>query len=171
MDLDTKRGLLADYRQGRPLSEEQAAEAARRVLAAPQLADAEDRAKERREIGRLIRFAGEIPTLQDAARRLHAELEQFHSGAVTGRPEKVIVFTEYRDTHKYLLEFLQAHDYLHRVATLTGGMSRRTRQLENFAEAPTMLLLATDAASEGLDLQDHCGTIFHYEPSRGTRTG
>ena len=31
------------------------------------------------------------------------------------------------------------------------------------AESPVRILLATDAASEGIDLQNHCSRLIHYE--------
>jgi len=165
LDLDTKRGALADYRAGAPLTEAQQAEAERQFLAAPP-ADAEDRAKERGEVERLLKTAKAIPAEIDSkAERFVAELQRLHDGSATGRAEKVIAFTEYRDTHTFLLEFLRRSGYDRPIATLTGSMSRaeRTQAIELFAQPDTMLLLATDAASEGLNLQEQCRTIVHYE--------
>jgi hypothetical protein len=165
LDLETKRGLLADYRAGAPLTEAQQDEAERQVIAAPP-ADAEDRAKERREIERLLKQAREIPSDVDSKiTHLLDALSRLHDGSATGRPEKAIVFTEFRDTHGYLLEALAGVGYKHGIATLTGAMSRdeRTKQIEHFGRPGTMLLLATDAASEGLNLQEHCRVVLHYE--------
>lgn len=165
IDVDTRRGLLADYRAGVPLTEAQQAEAERRVIGAPP-ADAADRSRERKEIERLLRIAREIPPEVDSkALRLLEELNALGSGSATGRPEKAIVFTEFRDTHDYLLQFLEGRAYPHAVTTLTGAMTREERraQIERFAQPGTMLLLATDAASEGLNLQEHCRTVLHYE--------
>ncbi len=165
LDLDTKRGLLGDYRAGAPLTEAQQDEAERQVIAAPPT-DVDDRAKERREIGRLLAQAREIPENVDSKfSSLLDALRALNDGSATGRPEKAIVFTEFRDTHAYLLEALARTGYSHGIATLTGTLSReeRSRQIERFAEPGTMLLLATDAASEGLNLQEHCRVVLHYE--------
>lgn len=165
IDLDTKRGLLADYRSGAPLTEAQQDEAERQVIAAPP-ADAEDRARERREIERLLKQAREIPEQVDSKfAQLFDALRQLHTGQATGRPEKVIVFTEFRDSHDYLQMALGAAGYAHGIATLTGAMSReqRSEQIKCFAKPETMLLLATDAASEGLNLQEHARVVLHYE--------
>jgi superfamily II DNA or RNA helicase len=165
LDLDTKRGVLADYRAGAPLTEAQQVEAERQVMAAPP-GDAGDRSKERAEVQRLLRMARDVPAEIDSkANRLLGELHALNEGSATGTPEKVIVFTEFRDTHDFLQRFLSDDCYAYRIATLTGAMSReeRSKQIEQFSQADTMLLLATDAASEGLNLQEHCRTIIHYE--------
>jgi superfamily II DNA or RNA helicase len=83
--------------------------------------------------------------------------------------EPAIVFTEYRDTLARL-EHLVA-DAGHAVTVLHGGMtpSDRGRVQRTFNECGG-ILLATDAASEGLNLHHRCRVIVHYElawnPSR-----
>jgi superfamily II DNA or RNA helicase len=84
--------------------------------------------------------------------------------------ERVIVFTEYRDTQRWLQELLAARGLGgDRVELLYGGMDveRRERIKAEFQAAPDLspirILLATDAASEGIDLQRHCHRLVHYE--------
>lgn len=165
LNIETKRGLLRDYREGAPLTEEQMESAERQVIAAP-AGDAEERAKERREIDRLLKTSQAIPSDVDSKfTKLFSELLGLHSGTVTGKPEKAIVFTEFRDTHTYLIDALAKSGYAYNIAILTGAMGRdeRREQIERFGSSDTMLLLATDAASEGLNLQEHCRVIIHYE--------
>ena len=56
-----------------------------------------------------------------------------------------------------------------RLETLVGGMDSDTREQVKAAfqaspeESPVRILLATDAASEGIDLQAHCWRLVHYE--------
>ncbi|AET31759.1 helicase-related protein [Pyrobaculum ferrireducens] len=74
-------------------------------------------------------------------------------GEVLGKvSEKIIVFTQYRDTMHYLAERLRKDGY--HVVLLHGGMSDEERKA---AEAEFrdkgQILVATDAASEGLNLQ------------------
>jgi superfamily II DNA or RNA helicase len=84
---------------------------------------------------------------------------------------RVIVFTEYRATQKWLAEKLAQRGYHHegRLLTLYGGMSldERERVKQSFQASPrdakVRVLLATDAASEGIDLQNHCSRLLHYE--------
>jgi hypothetical protein len=74
-----------------------------------------------------------------------------------GRRRKLIVFTEHRDTLNYLVGRLQT--YLGRaeaVAAIHGGVGREDRRKiqETFTqEKDCVLLVATDAAGEGINLQ------------------
>jgi superfamily II DNA or RNA helicase len=84
--------------------------------------------------------------------------------------ERVIIFTEYRDTQQWLQELLAARGLGgDRVELLYGGMDveRRERIKAEFQASPDLspirILLATDAASEGIDLQRHCHRLVHCE--------
>jgi len=75
--------------------------------------------------------------------------------------EPTIVFTEYRDTLQYIRAELEEFDPL----TLHGGLSSRERAdvIGAFNEGQTSLLLATDAASEGLNLHHRCRFVVNLE--------
>ncbi|HUZ52131.1 MAG TPA: DISARM system SNF2-like helicase DrmD [Streptosporangiaceae bacterium] len=84
--------------------------------------------------------------------------------------ERVVVFTEYRDTQRWLADLLvQAGLGDGHLALLHGGMGIEEREQlrEAFqaspAEHPVRILLATDAASEGIDLQRHCHRLVNYD--------
>jgi superfamily II DNA or RNA helicase len=85
--------------------------------------------------------------------------------------ERVIIFTEYRATQKWLADLLlsQGLGEADRLMILYGGMASDDREKIKAAfqahpdTAPVRILLATDAASEGLDLQNHCSKLIHYE--------
>ena len=85
--------------------------------------------------------------------------------------ERVIIFTEYRTTQKWLYELLATQGLAEndRLMTLYGGMKAEDRERIKaaFQASPELsnvrILLATDAASEGLDLQNHCSRLIHYE--------
>ena len=53
--------------------------------------------------------------------------------------------------------------------TMYGGMDSKDRERIKAAfqtdpkHSPVRILLATDAASEGIDLQNHCSRMIHYE--------
>ena len=101
---------------------------------------------------------------------------------------RVIVFTEYADTKRYLLDQLrrglsdggEAFDAPDetggRILQLHGGMGEEAREEVQAAfntppsEHPARILIATDAAREGLNLQAHCADLFHFDipwnPSR-----
>ena len=86
--------------------------------------------------------------------------------------ERVILFTEYRATQKWLQNILVAADLgdRDRLALIYGGMDDEEREAIKaaFQAAPSpenklRILLATDAASEGIDLQNYCHRLVHIE--------
>ncbi|MEU8524541.1 DISARM system SNF2-like helicase DrmD [Streptomyces sp. NPDC048629] len=84
--------------------------------------------------------------------------------------ERVVVFTEYRDTQIWLQNLLRDHGLGgDRVALLHGGMDAEERERLRLAfqaepaENDVRILLATDAASEGIDLQRHCHRLVNYD--------
>jgi ERCC4-related helicase len=85
--------------------------------------------------------------------------------------ERVLIFTEYRATQKWLESILSAHGLTekNRFETLYGGMDhKKTEDIKAAFQAdpkdsPLRILLATDCASEGIDLQNHCSRLIHYE--------
>jgi superfamily II DNA or RNA helicase len=84
--------------------------------------------------------------------------------------ERVVVFTEYRDTQRWLAGLLRQHGLGdERLSLLYGGMAADERELlrlafqKDPAEHPVRILLATDAASEGIDLQNHCHRLVNYD--------
>ena len=87
---------------------------------------------------------------------------------------RVILFTEYADTKRYLVELLTqaiAHtdDGENRILTFHGGMGDESRdevqQSFNLPpdRHPVRILVATDAAREGVNLQAHCADLFHID--------
>ena len=86
--------------------------------------------------------------------------------------ERLIVFTEYRDTQNALFELLAAEGLTADGRTLMlhgslspdersddqGGVSGRSRASHLCGSSS-----ATDAASEGINLQNHCHRVLHYE--------
>ncbi|SHE26184.1 helicase-related protein [Actinomyces glycerinitolerans] len=74
-----------------------------------------------------------------------------------GPPRKLIIFTEHRDTLSYLQRRIAAQlGRADAVVTIHGGTSREDRKAarEEFTHNPdAVVLLATDAAGEGLNLQ------------------
>ena len=76
--------------------------------------------------------------------------------------EKLVLFTEHKDTLLYLEERLKNSGY--QVVTIHGGKSvdeRRQAQWD-FAKPETQILLATDAAGEGINLQ-FCRLLINWD--------
>ncbi len=85
--------------------------------------------------------------------------------------ERVIIFTEYRDTQNWLYGILAVRDFAQgdRIKMLHGGQDSEEREKIKAAfqfdpkREPVRILIATDSASEGIDLQRHCHQLIHYE--------
>ena len=82
--------------------------------------------------------------------------------------QKLIVFTEHRDTATSLVRRLEGLGFTGQVASIHGGMDyqERERQVEFFrkpmAEGGANYLVATDAAGEGINLQ-FCWIVVNYD--------
>ncbi|MEV5329022.1 helicase-related protein [Nonomuraea sp. NPDC052634] len=88
-------------------------------------------------------------------RKILEDNDLIHPGAA--KPRKLIIFTEHRDTLHYLARKIRAvFGRNDTVQTIHGGMRRAERRAitEEFTKSPTcQVLVATDAAGEGLNLQ------------------
>lgn len=82
------------------------------------------------------------------------------NGVIDG--EKLVIFTEHKDTLLYLEERLKNNGY--KVATIHGGKSvdeRREAQWD-FFKPETQILIGTDAAGEGINLQ-FCRLLINWD--------
>jgi hypothetical protein len=81
--------------------------------------------------------------------------------------ERLVVFTEYKTTLDYLIRRLREKYEPGRILTLFGGMDEIERNLvKNAFNDPAhevRLLLATDAAAEGLNLQHTARYLLHFD--------
>ena len=124
-----------------------------------------DAATAARTIAELDKELAILADLVEVARRVRhsgtdrkwTELRELLTGNTLITDEKIIIFTEHRDTLEYLTG--QIRDLLGRpdaVVTIHGGVRREERRkiMELFAQdVDTRVLVATDAAGEGLNLQ------------------
>ena len=87
---------------------------------------------------------------------------------------RVLIFTEYEDTKRYLVNLLRmaiADTDLaeYRIEVFHGPTPSDKREAikrafnQSPAEHPLRILVATDAAREGLNLQAHCWHLFHFD--------
>ncbi len=87
---------------------------------------------------------------------------------------RVLIFTEYADTKDHLTARLRdlLHDPEHaksRIKTFHGGIGDEQREdIKNAFNAdprtePLRILICTDAAREGVNLQNHCSDLFHFD--------
>ncbi|MEB3217731.1 MAG: DISARM system SNF2-like helicase DrmD [Nostocales cyanobacterium 94392] len=95
--------------------------------------------------------------------------------------KRVIIFTEYTDTKTYLQQKLQeaiagSDKERERIDVFHGGICEERREAIKKAfnadpsRHPLRILIATDAAREGVNLQNNCADLFHFDipwnPSR-----
>lgn len=91
---------------------------------------------------------------------------------------RLLIFTEYLDTKSYLeRQLTQAiGNTSQRLGFFHGGMGEQNREQIKIAfnadphTHPLRILIATDAAREGINLQNYCADLFHFDipwnPSR-----
>lgn len=91
--------------------------------------------------------------------------------------ERVVVFTEYADTLEWIVENVRQRGYdERRLAVIQGSTDAEQRELTRArfnadpSKEPIRVLIATDAAGEGIDLQAHCHRLVNFDvpfnPSR-----
>jgi len=95
--------------------------------------------------------------------------------------QRVLIFTEYADTKRYLEKQLRGaltpgREADPSIATFHGGMVEEAREdvkrafNAEIGKHPLRVLIATDAAREGVNLQNNCADLFHFDvpwnPSR-----
>jgi len=157
------RAELRDLQADLPLGEAAAERTAERVLRSAIPREEKRRKSEVSALNSIRRLLRKLPPEDPKIEALLTELRRAFEDDPT---EKAIVFTEYRDT----LEAIQGRldgdpDLSGRYVVLHGGLTRgqrRARQ-QGFERPDVRLLLATDAASEGLNLQKHCRRVVHVE--------
>jgi superfamily II DNA or RNA helicase len=84
--------------------------------------------------------------------------------------ERLVVFTEYVDTLRWIKEIFRQQGYEDgRVDVIDGATDAEARELirarfnEDPTKTPVRILLATDAAGEGIDLQNYCHRLVNFD--------
>ena len=111
---------------------------------------------ERNRVEQLLELAKRVDASGDESKfeKLREVLEDPEN-----RDEKLIIFTEHRDTLEYLVRRLEGLGFTGQVAQIHGGMEFRERedQIEFFrkktADGGALYMVCTDAAGEGINLQ------------------
>ncbi len=142
-------------------------------LVAVSLADLE---AERIQVSRLLELARKV--YDQGQESKFERLRQILRDPQFQKPgnEKMIIFTEHRDTLEFLVRRLEGIGYTGQVAQIHGGMStqpdpatglsERDEQVEFFRRPANQdgarFLVATDAAGEGINLQ-FCWLMINYD--------
>lgn len=132
---------------------------------------AEDAEDVRLEVGELLDLAAQAKKVEDAGveaklSRLKKLLEK--EGFFANPDQRLLLFTEFKDTLDYLVERLTSWGF--RVGCIHGSMKSGSRDEpgtrlyteQQFREGGIQVLVATEAAGEGINLQC-CHILFNYD--------
>lgn len=125
----------------------------------------------RTEIAELNELAVRAKTVEDsgAEAKLSRLKSLLHEQGFFDHPEKrLLIFTEFRDTLDYLVGLLR--EWKFRVGSIHGSMKTGSRDEpgtrlyaeQQFKDADIQILVATEAAGEGINLQ-FCNILFNYD--------
>jgi superfamily II DNA or RNA helicase len=125
----------------------------------------------REEIKELRRLAAQAQAVEDSGTesklsKLRDLLQKW--GFFEHPDQRLLIFTEFKDTLDYLVKTLKAWSF--RVGFIHGGMKAGSRDEpgtrlyaeQQFREGEIQILVATEAAGEGINLQV-CNILFNYD--------
>jgi superfamily II DNA or RNA helicase len=149
-----------DITEYEDLPEDEREQIDRRIFRQVLTADPEKVEEERNEVAELCRMAQALRHHNEAK---FVELLKVldSSDIIRAEDEKLVIFTEHRDTLKSLAERLTQRGYT--VTTIHGGMdvdARKAAQRE--FRTRTKVMVATDAAGEGINLQ-FCRYLINWD--------
>lgn len=125
----------------------------------------------REEIAELLELAAQAQAVEEsgAEAKLAKLSDLLHNeGFFDHQDKRLLLFTEFRDTLEYLVERLKSWGF--KVGTIHGGMKPGSRDEpgtrlyteQQFREGAIQILVATEAAGEGINLQV-CNILFNYD--------
>ena len=123
------------------------------------------------EIGELLQLAEQASKVEEAG--VEAKLSRLKAlmheqGFFDAPDQRLLLFTEFKDTLDYLVQRLR--DWGFRVGCIHGSMrsgsrdepGTRLQAEQHFKEGVIQILVATEAAGEGINLQC-CNILFNYD--------
>ncbi len=125
----------------------------------------------RAEIAELKELAEEARAVEDSgneAKLAHLHQIMQEEGFFDRPDQRLLIFTEFKDTLSYLMQRLEAWGFV--VGCIHGGMKPGSRDEpgtrlyveQQFREGAIQVLVATEAAGEGINLQC-CHILFNYD--------
>ena len=125
----------------------------------------------RKEIAELGQLAGEAATVEATGQEAKlTRLDEImrEQGFFDDPDQQLLVFTEFKDTLDYLVKTLKSWGF--RVGAIHGGMRPGSRDEpgsrlyaeQQFRDGAIQVLVATEAAGEGINLQC-CHILFNYD--------
>lgn len=97
--------------------------------------------------------------------KLQLFMQELVQTVLTDNPaQKILIFTEYRNTQNYLKKALQQRFGEHCVELINGSMPHQDRQIAiNKFEENAQFLISTEAGGEGINLQRQCHILVNYD--------
>jgi SNF2 family DNA or RNA helicase len=119
--------------------------------------------QEAAEVKQLFEMAQNLYNSKQEEKKFQQLQELLKSNGVLDKGEKLVIFTEHKDTLLYLEERLTKSGG-YKVATIHGGkgVDERREAQWSFATPETQILIATDAAGEGINLQ-FCRLLINWD--------
>ncbi len=125
----------------------------------------------RQEVQELRRLAAQAQAVEGSGSeaKLSKLKDLLHKeGFFDHQDQRLLLFTEFRDTLDYLVDRLKSWGF--RVGCIHGGMKSASRDEpgtrlyaeQQFREGEIQILVATEAAGEGINLQV-CNILFNYD--------
>lgn len=125
----------------------------------------------RQEVQELRRLAAEAQAVEESGSEAKlSELKELlqKEGFFDHPDQRLLLFTEFKDTLDYLVDRLTSWGF--RVGSIHGGMKPGSRDEpgtrlyaeQQFREGAIQVLVATEAAGEGINLQV-CNILFNYD--------
>jgi superfamily II DNA/RNA helicase len=118
--------------------------------------------EEKEQIKQLLGFAEHLYNInQEEAKFIRLNQLLKDEGVFDKKEEKLVIFTEHKDTLYYLADRLNNNEY--EVVTIHGGKSvDERRQAQATFARNAQILVATDAAGEGINLQ-FCRLLINWD--------
>ncbi len=119
--------------------------------------------QEAREVKVLFEMATSLFNRKQEEKKFQQLQELLKSNGVLDNGEKLVIFTEHKDTLFYLEDRLTKSGG-YKVVTIHGGKDVDERRIAQraFAEPDAQILIATDAAGEGINLQ-FCRLLINWD--------
>ncbi len=114
--------------------------------------------QERNDLVNLIKELENVGTTDSKIEILLNSIEKLKQ---TDSKTKLVIFTEYRDTLDYLQKILSSKFKVDRIDGSMGIIERK-EALKRFSKEETEILVCTDAAGEGIDMQ-FCNIEINYD--------
>lgn len=116
---------------------------------------------EHNHVQAMLALANRVTKNAKGAELLNALKKGFVELKRLGANKKALIFTENRETQKYLYDMLSSNGYKGKVLRFNGDYSRDYTIMEKFEKSAT-ILITTDIAAEGFNLE-FCSFVINYD--------